>query len=174
MKIVVLLVAVFTIVSAVGISSPDSVMTARRLYCHACRTLYGRRCSRCYGTRGALFAPRSRAQDSACFAELVCAQGLAATAFELIAHAILEWEAIHTALLRSGAVVAVPPAAVAYPLQSRPGRSTDIQTDPLPYWAERWPIGTLRHSGTCDTCRSPNSQTATCALLETHADHPRT
>ncbi len=53
---------------------------------------------------------------------VVCLQGLAATLFGLErARAILEWEAMHTALLRAGAVVAlVTSGFVAFAVTERP------------------------------------------------------
>jgi hypothetical protein len=119
MKSFVLLVAVFTImVGVVGIISPDTVMTARRLYFATPVGLYTAGAVRvAMGLVVILFAPRSRAPKTlGALGAVMCAQGLAATAFGVNrAQAILEWEAMHTALLRAGALVAVATGAfVAY------------------------------------------------------------
>jgi hypothetical protein len=132
MRMVVLFVAVFTIVvGVVGIISPDSVMTARRLYFATRVGLYAAAAVRvAMGLVVILFAPRSRAPKTLrALGAVMCAQGLAATAFGVDrAQAILEWEAMHAALLRSGALVAVATGGfVAYAV-TKPTRSltTDI------------------------------------------------
>jgi hypothetical protein len=93
-----------------GIVSPDSVTTVRRQYFATPVGLYTASAVRvAMGLVVILFAPRSRAPKTLrALGAVVCAQGLAATVFGLNrAQAILEWEAMHTALLRAGAVVAV-------------------------------------------------------------------
>ena len=107
-----LLVALFFILGGVlGIVSPDSVTTVRRLYFSTPAGLYGAAAIRvAMGLVVILFAPRSRAPRTLrTLGAVICAQGLAATALGLDrAQAILEWEAMqNTALLRAGAVVAV-------------------------------------------------------------------
>jgi hypothetical protein len=111
MRIVVLLVALLTIVvGALGIISPDSLTTVRRLYFATPVALYTAAAIRvAMGLVMILFAPRSRTPKTLrALGVVVCAQGLAAMAFGVdSAQAILEWEAMHTALLRSGAAVAL-------------------------------------------------------------------
>src|SRR4030095_11994895 len=106
-----LLVAVFTIVvGMVGLISPDSVTTVRRLYFATPVGLYAAGAVRVamglvlIGCARASRAPRTLRALGA----VVCAQGLAAAFLGLDrAQAILEWEAKHGALLRAGAVVAL-------------------------------------------------------------------
>jgi len=84
MRILVLLVAVFVIVvGVVGIVSPDTVMTARRLYFATPVGLYTAAAVRvAMGLVVILFAPRSRASKALrALGAVMCAQGLAATAF---------------------------------------------------------------------------------------------
>jgi len=111
MRIAALLVALFTIVvGMVGIVSPDSVTTVRRLYFATPVGLYGASAVRvAMGLVLILVAPTSRAPKTLrALGAVVCMQGLAAQLFGLDrARAILEWETMHTALLRTGAVVAL-------------------------------------------------------------------
>ena len=111
MRTAVLLVALFTIVVGVlGIVSPDSVTTVRRLYFATPVRLYAAGAVRlAMGLVLVLVAPTSRAPRTLrALGVVVCMQGLAAMLFgPERARAILEWEAMHTALLRAGAVVAL-------------------------------------------------------------------
>ena len=112
MKIAVLLVALFTIVVGVlGIVSPDSVTTVRRLYFATPVGLYAAAAVRvAMGLVVILCAPASRAPKTLrALGAVMCMQGLAATLFGPDrARAILEWEVMQgTALLRVGAAVAL-------------------------------------------------------------------
>jgi hypothetical protein len=107
-----LLVALFTVVvGIVGLVSPDSVTTVRRLYFATPVGLYAAAAVRVgMGLVLILFAPASRAPKTLrALGAVMCAQGLAATLFGPDrARAILEWEAMQgTALLRVGAAVAL-------------------------------------------------------------------
>jgi hypothetical protein len=111
MRIAVLLVALFTIVVGVlGIVSPESVTTARRLYFATPVGLYTAAAIRvAMGLVVILFAPHSRTPKTLrAMGVVMCVQALSATLLGPDrARAILEWETTHTALLRAGAVVAV-------------------------------------------------------------------
>ena len=111
MKSLALLVALFTIVvGIVGLVSPDSVTTVRRLYFATSVRLYAAGAVRvAMGLVLILSAPASRAPKTLrALGAVVCVQVLAATLFGVDrAQAILEWEATHTALLRVGAAVAL-------------------------------------------------------------------
>ena len=111
MRIAALLLAFFTIlVGIVGLVSPESVTTVRRLYFATPVGLYTAAAVRiAMGLVLILCAPTSRAPTTLrALGAVVCMQGLAATLFGPDrARAILEWEAIHPALLRVGAVVAL-------------------------------------------------------------------
>ena len=111
MRIAVLLVALFAIVvGIVGLFSPDSLMTVRQHYVVRPVELYA-----FVGVRVAmglvliLFAPASRAPKTLrALGAVVCLQVLAALLFGVDRlRAIQEWEAMHTALLRAGAVVSL-------------------------------------------------------------------
>ena len=110
MRIAALLVALFTIiVSMVGIVSPASVTTLRRLYFATSGGLYAAGAVRvAMGLVLILAASSSRwPRALRALGAVVCLQGIAATLFGIErARAILEWEAMHTVLLRAGAVVA--------------------------------------------------------------------
>jgi hypothetical protein len=106
------LVALFAIVvGTVGLVSPDSVMTVRRLYFSTPVGLYTAGAVRvAMGLVVILSAPASRAPKTLrALGAVMCMQGLAATLFGLDrARAILEWEAMQgAALLRVGAAVAL-------------------------------------------------------------------
>ena len=121
MRTAALLLALFTIVvSMVGIVSPDSVMTLRRSY-YTPRGLYvGGAVRVAMGLVWIVAASSSRwPRTLRALGALMCLQGLAANLLGLErARAILEWEAMHTALLRAGAVVAlVTNGFVAFALQ---------------------------------------------------------
>ena len=125
MRIAALLVALFTIVvGIVGLVSPDSLMTVRRLYFAKPGRLYAAVAVRvAMGLVLILAASSSRwPRTLRALGVVMCLQGLAATLFGLErARAILEWEAMHTALLRAGAVVAlVTGGFVAFAVTKRP------------------------------------------------------
>lgn len=111
MRIAALILALFTIVVGIaGIVSPDSVTTVRRQYFATPIRLFAAGAVRvAMGLVLILVAPVSRAPKTLrALGAVVCMQGLAAQLFGLDrARAILEWEAMHTALLRAGAVVAL-------------------------------------------------------------------
>ena len=111
MKTAALIVGFFTIVVGVlGLVSPDSVTTARRLYFATPVGLYSAAAVRvAMGLVVFLSAPTSRAPKTLCaLGAVMCMQALSATLLgPEHARAILEWETMHAALLRVGAVVAV-------------------------------------------------------------------
>ena len=112
MRIAALLVALFTIVvSTVGIVSPDSGMTLRRLYFLTPGRFYAAGAVRiAMGLVLILAALSSRWPNTLRFlGGLMCLQALAANLFGIErARAIMEWEAMQgTAILRAGAVVAL-------------------------------------------------------------------
>jgi hypothetical protein len=111
MRVAVLLLALFAmVVGIVGIVSPDSLTKVRRLYFATPVGLYAAGAVRvAMGLMLILAAPDSRGPKTLrALGAVVCLQGIAATLFGLDrARAILEWEAMHTALLRAGAVVAL-------------------------------------------------------------------
>src|SRR2546426_11044029 len=124
MRIAALLLALFTIVvSMVGIVSPDSVMTLRRLYYTPGGLYAAGAVPVAMGLVLILAASISRwPRTLRVLGALVCLQGLAANLFGLErARAIMEWEAMHTALLRAGAVVAlVSGGFIAFAVTKRP------------------------------------------------------
>jgi hypothetical protein len=106
------LVALFAIVvGIVGLVSPESVMTVRRLYFSTPVGLYAAGAVRmAMGLVVILSAPASRSPKTLrALGAVMCMQGLAATLFGPDrARAILEWEAMQgAALLRVGAAVAL-------------------------------------------------------------------
>ena len=111
MRIAALLIALVTIVvGIVGIVSPDSVTTVRRQYFATPVRLYAAGALRvAMGLVLIFIAPTSRAPRTIrALGAVMCMQGLAATLFGPDrARAVLEWETMHTALLRAGAVVAL-------------------------------------------------------------------
>jgi len=111
MRIAALLIAFFAmVVGIVGIVSPDSLTTFRRLYFATPIGLYAAGGVRvAMGLVVILVAPTSRyPRTLRLLGAVVCLQGLAATLFGLDrARAILEWEATDTVLLRAGSVVAL-------------------------------------------------------------------
>jgi len=111
MRIAALLVALFiVVVGMVGIVSPDSLTTVRRQYFATPVGLYTAGAVRVVmGLVLILVARVSRAPKILrTLGAVMCAQGLAATLLGLDrAQAILEWEVMHPALLRAGAVVAL-------------------------------------------------------------------
>ena len=107
-----LLVAVFTIVvGIVGLVSPESVTTVRRLYFATPVGLYAAAAVRvAMGLVVILCAPASRAPKTLrVLGAVMCMQALAATLLGPDrARAVLEWETTRgTALLRVGAAVAL-------------------------------------------------------------------
>ena len=111
MKAAALLVALVTIVvGLLGLVSPDSVTTARRLYFATSGGLYTAAAIRAtMGLVVILFAPRSRTPRTLrAMGIVMCMQALSATLLGPDhARVILEWETMHPGLLRAGAVVAV-------------------------------------------------------------------
>jgi hypothetical protein len=98
------------VVGMVGIVSPDSLTTVRRLYFATPGGLYAAGAVRAaMGLVLILAAASSRwPKTLRALGAVICLQGLAAILFGVErARAILEWEAMHTALLRAGAVVAL-------------------------------------------------------------------
>jgi len=110
-KIAALFIAFFAmVVGIVGIVSPDSLTTVRRLYFATPIELYAAGAVRvAMGLVVILVAPASRwPKVLRVLGAVVCLQGLAATLFGLDrARAILEWEAMHTVLSRAGSLVAL-------------------------------------------------------------------
>ena len=111
MRIAALLVALsVVVVGIVGIMSPDSLTTVRRQYFATPVGLYSAGAVRiAMGLVLILVARVSRApRILRTLGALMCAQGLVATLLGLDrAQAILEWEVMHPALLRAGAIVAL-------------------------------------------------------------------
>ena len=112
MRSAALLVAVFTIViGIVGLISPDSGTTVRRLYFATPVGLYAAAAVRvAMGLVLILCAPASRAPRTLrALGAVMCMQALAATLLGPDrARAVLEWETMQgTALLRVGAAVAL-------------------------------------------------------------------
>jgi len=111
MRIAVLLVALFTVVvGVVGIVSPDRVTTVRRQYFATPVRLYTAAAVRmAMGLAVILFAPLSRAPKTLrALGAVMSMQALSATLLgPEHAREILEWETMHPALLRSGALVAL-------------------------------------------------------------------
>jgi peptidoglycan/LPS O-acetylase OafA/YrhL len=126
MRIAALLVALFTIaVGVVGIVSPDSGMTLRRLYYATPGRFYAAGAVRvAMGLALILAASSSRwPRTLRALGAVVCLQGLAGALFGLErARAIMEWEAMQgAALLRAGAVVALATGGfVAFAVTERP------------------------------------------------------
>ena len=111
MRIAALVVALFVVVvGLLGIVSPDSVTTVRRQYFATPVGLYAAGAVRvAMGLVLILVARVSHAPKILrTLGALMCAQGLSATLLGLDrAQAVLEWEAMHPALLRAGATVAL-------------------------------------------------------------------
>jgi hypothetical protein len=107
-----LVVAVFTIIlGSVGLISPDSLTTVRRLYFSTPLGLYAAGAVRvAMGLVVILCAPASRAPRTLrALGAVMCMQALAATLLGLDrARTVFEWEAMQgTALLRGGAAGAL-------------------------------------------------------------------
>jgi hypothetical protein len=111
MRIAALLVALFiVVVGVVGLGSPDSVTAVRRQYFATPTRLYTAAAVRLVmGLVMILGAATSRAPKTLrVFGGLMCMQGLSAAILgPEHARAVLEWEAMHPALLRAGAIVAL-------------------------------------------------------------------
>lgn len=109
-KLAALLVALFTIVvSTAGLVTPDRIMAFRRSY-FTPGGLYLVGAVRVgMGLAFILAAPGTRwPKTIRALGALMCMQAVSANLLGLErARAILEWEAMHTALLRAGAVVAL-------------------------------------------------------------------
>ena len=106
-----MLVAVFTIIVGVmGLISPDSVTTVRRLYFATPVGIYAAGVVRlAMGLVVILGATTSRAPKTLrVLGALMCTQGLSAAILgPEHARTVLEWEAMRPALLRAGAIVAL-------------------------------------------------------------------
>ena len=130
MRVAALLVALFTIlVGMVGLVSPDSLTAVRRLYFATPIGLYSGGAVRvAMGLVLILSAPTSRAPMTLrALGAVVCMQGLAATLFGPDrARAILEWEAMHTALLRAGALVALAAGGFVAFAVTKPRRTANL------------------------------------------------
>jgi hypothetical protein len=124
MRIAALLIALFTlVVSAVGMVVPDSVMEVRRLYYTPSGLLVGGAVRVTMGLVVILAASSTRWPGTLrALGAMMCLQGLAANLLGLEhARAILEWEGMHTALLRAGAGVALAASGfIAFAVTHRP------------------------------------------------------
>lgn len=111
MRIAVLLVALFTIaVGVLGIVSPERGTAIRRQYFGAPGGIYAAGAIRvAMGLVVILGAAASRAPKTLrALGAVMCMQGLSAVLLGPDrARAVLEWEAVHTTLLRVGAAVAL-------------------------------------------------------------------
>ena len=132
MRIVVLFVAVLLIaVGVAGIIAPDSLTELRRTYMVTPRGLYAMGTVRvAIGLLLIRSASSSRTPKTLrALGVLVCLQGLiqgVGGQFVALdrARAILEWEAVHTGLLRIGALMALATGGfVAFTVTLRPARS---------------------------------------------------
>ena len=138
MRSAALLVAVFTIiVGIVGLISPDSLTTARRLYFATPVGLYAAGAVRvAMGLVVILNAPASRAPKTLrALGAVMCMQGLAATLLGPDrARAVLEWETMQgTALLRVGAAVALAAGCfLAYAVSGHRPKLTAKQDTQMP------------------------------------------
>jgi hypothetical protein len=138
MRSAALLVAVFTIiVGIVGLISPDSLTTARRLYFATPVGLYAAGAVRiAMGLVVILNAPTSRAPKTLrVLGALMCMQALAATFLgPHRARAVLEWETMQgTALLRVGAAVALATGCfLAYAVSGHRPKPTAKQSTQMP------------------------------------------
>jgi hypothetical protein len=110
MKAAALLVAMVTVaVGVVGLVSPDSLTTARRLYFATPVRLYIAAAVRItMGVIVILSAPHSRWPKVVwALGAVMCLQAVSATLLGPDrARAVLEWETVHTGLLRAGSAVA--------------------------------------------------------------------
>ena len=138
MRSAALLVAVFTIiVGIVGLISPDSLTTARRLYFATPVGLYAAGTVRiAMGLVVILNAPTSRAPKTLrVLGAVMCLQALAATVLGPDrARAVLEWETMQgTALLRVGAAVALAAGCfLAYAVSGHRPKLTAKQDTQMP------------------------------------------
>ena len=138
MRSAALLVAVITIVvGIVGLISPDSVTTARRLYFATPVGLYAAGVVRvAMGLVVILYAPASRAPKILrALGAVMCMQALTAT---LLGHdsarVVLEWETMQgTALLRVGAAVALATGCfLAFAVSGHRPKLRGKHTSPMP------------------------------------------
>ena len=110
MRTAVLLIGLFfVVVGIVGLVSPDSLMTIRQQYVSTV-VLYAAVAVRlAIGLVLILFAPTSRAPKTLrALGAISCMQGLAPAFIGIDGvRALQEWEAMQTALLRAGALVAL-------------------------------------------------------------------
>ena len=124
MRLAALLVALFTIVvGIVGIVSPDGGTTLRRLYYATPGRFYTAGAIRAaMGLVLILAALSSRwPKTLRVFGVLMCMQAVSATFLGMErARAVMEWESMHTALLRAGAVVALLSGFVLVAVTKRP------------------------------------------------------
>ena len=138
MRSAALLVAVFTIiVGIVGLISPDSLTTARRLYFATPVGLYAAGAVRiAMGLVVILNAPTSRAPKTLrVLGAVMCLQALAATVLGPDrARAVLEWETMQgTALLCVGAAVALAAGCfLAYAVSGHRPKLTAKQDTQMP------------------------------------------
>jgi len=110
MRIAALLLALFTIVvSTAGVVSPDRMMALRRMYYTPQGLYVGGAVRAAMGLVLILAATNSRwPRILRALGAVMCLQALTANLLGLErARAVMEWEAIHTTLLRAGAVVAL-------------------------------------------------------------------
>jgi hypothetical protein len=132
-RVAALLVAVFTIVvSIAGVIAPESLTATRRLYFATPVGLYVAAAVRlAMGLVVILYARTSRAPRTLrVLGGLMCMQALSAALLGPDrARAVLEWEAMRTALLRAGATVALAAGCfLAFAVSGhRAVRSTDAQ-----------------------------------------------
>jgi hypothetical protein len=129
MRIAVLLIALFAmVVGTVGLVSPDSLTAVRRLYFATPVELYAAAAVRvAMGLVLILAASDSRGPKTLrTLGAVVCLQGLSATLLGPDrARATLEWEAMHTALLRAGAAIAlITSVVVAFAVAKPPSHCT--------------------------------------------------
>jgi hypothetical protein len=111
MRIAALAISLLTIViGLIGFISPESLTTIRRSYFASPGGLYVACAVRLAFGQVMIFSASSSRWPRILRAlgSVVCLQGIAAAVFGLErAQAILEWEAMHTTLLRAGALVAL-------------------------------------------------------------------
>lgn len=123
-KLAALLVALFTIVvSTAGLVTPDRIMSLRRLYFTPGGLYVVGAVRVAMGLAFILAAPGTRwPRTLRALGALMCMQAVSANLLGLErARAILEWEGMHAALLRAGAVVAlVTNGFVAFAVTRRP------------------------------------------------------
>ena len=110
MRTAVLLIGLFfVVVGIVGLVSPDSLMTIRQQYVSTVVIYAAVAVRLAIGLVLILFAPTSRAPKTLrALGAISCMQGLAPAFIGIDGvRALQEWEAMQTALLRAGALVAL-------------------------------------------------------------------